>query len=102
MLKKIATFKESELQLFASQYIEAIVNDIYEIEDIFPSFNSLKYLYQEKLDNIFNGNFEEEFYSEDSNGYWNTQIIKDEIDDFIKKVEFDKENISKFFDELRY
>ena len=34
-------------------HIQAIAEDLYIIEDIFPSFNSLKYLYQEKLDNIF-------------------------------------------------
>ena len=82
-------------------HIQAIAEDLYIIEDIFPSFNSLKYLYQEKLDNIFNDNFEEKSYSENYNGYWNTDIIKDENDEFIRKVEFDKEYVFKIFDEIR-
>ena len=103
IIKNMEKCCEDEINRAVDEYhIQAIAEDLYIIGDIFPSFNSLKYLYQEKLDNIFNGNFEEEFYSENFNGYWNTQIIKDENDEFIKKVEFEKEYISKFFDELRY
>ena len=102
IIKNMEKCCEDEINRAVDEYhIQAIAEDLYIIEDIFPSFNSLKYLYQEKLDNIFNDNFEEKSYSENSNGYWNTEIIKDENDEFIRKVEFDKEYVFKIFDVIR-
>lgn len=103
IIKNMEKCCEDEINRAVDEYhIEAIVNDIYEIEDVFPKFSSLKYMWQEKLDSFFSEDYEGEAYSEDFTGYWNTQIVKDENDEFIRKVEFDKEYVFKIFDEIKY
>ncbi len=103
IIKKMMNCCEDEIERAADEYhIEAIVNDIYEIEDIFPNFSSLKYMWQEKLESFFSEDYEGEAYSEHFTGYWNTQIVKDEKDDFLRRVDFQREYIFQLFEELKY
>lgn len=101
IIKKMMRCCEDDIERAADEdHIEAIINDIYEIEGVFPKFSSLKYMWQEKLETFFSEDYEGEAYSEDFTGYWNNQIVKDEKEDFLREIDFQREYIFELFKEF--
>lgn len=81
-------------------HIQAIVNDIYQIEDVFEEFKSLKYLYYEKYEKMYYGDLYDEFDINFEIGYWENNINQKDKESFLEDLKFKKIDIDKIFEEV--
>ena len=81
-------------------HIQAIVNDIYQIEDVFKEFKSLKYLYYEKYEKMYYGDLYDEFDINFEIGYWENNINQKDKESFLEDLKFKKTDIDKIFEEV--
>ena len=81
-------------------HIQAIVNDIYQIEDVFKEFKSLKYLYYEKYEKMYYGDLYDEFDINFEIGYWENNINQKDKESFLEDLKFKKIDIDKIFKEV--
>ena len=81
-------------------HIQAIVNDIYQIEDVFKELKSLKYLYYEKYEKMYYGDLYDEFDINFEIGYWENNINQKDKESFLEDLKFKKIDIDKIFEEV--
>lgn len=101
IIKEMENVCEEEIQRATDEYhIQAVVEDIYSIEEVFSSFNVPSYVYMEKLEKLFHGTSEDVDIDGIASNYWESSNINTSWNLYLESLKTKIVEIDVMFTEI--
>jgi len=101
IIKEMENVCEEEIQRATDEYhIQAVVEDIYSIEEVFSSFNVPSYVYIEKLDKLFHSTSEDVYTDGIELNYWESLNINTNWNLYLESLKSKITEIDAMFTEI--
>lgn len=101
IIKEMENVCEEEIQRATDEYhMQAVVGDIYSIEEVFSSFNVPSYVYMEKLEKLFNGTSEDVDIDGIESNYWESSNINTSWNLYLESLKSKITEIDAMFTEI--
>lgn len=98
LIRKMENICEDEIERASNEgHIQAVVEDIYQIEEVFSMFDVPSYIYLEKLNDMHQGEYD--YDVEDSAQYWQVANPNEKWDEFLEKSRIKIKEIDTIFKE---
>ena len=103
IIKEMEEVCEEEIQRATDEYhIQAVVEDIYSIEEVFSSFNVPSYVYIEKLEKLFHGINVDTYEGIAESNYWEASNVDSNWNLYLENLKSKIVEIDAMFIEIDY
>ena len=103
IIKEMENVCEEEIQRATDEYhIQAVVEDIYSIEEVFSSFNVPSYVYIEKLEKLFHGINVDTYEGIAESNYWEASNVDSNWNLYLENLKSKIVEIDAMFIEIDY
>lgn len=103
IIKEMEEVCEEEIQRATDEYhIQAVIEDIYSIEEVFSSFNVPSYVYIEKLEKLFHGINVDTYEGIAESNYWEASNVDSNWNLYLENLKSKIVEIDAMFIEIDY